>query len=59
MGIETAEGMKADESEIRAILDIPQPTDISGVKRLCGIVQYMAKFMQELAETMESVRALM
>ena len=58
MDIETAEGVKADESKIRAILDMPSPTDISGVKRLCDIDQYMAKFLPDLAETMESIRAL-
>ena len=50
--------MKAEESKIKAIFDMPPPIDVSGVKRLCGIVQYMAKFLPELSETMTTIRAL-
>jgi hypothetical protein len=28
---------------------MPTPTDVAGVKRLCGMVQYMAKFLPDLA----------
>ena len=37
---------------------MPASTDISGVKRLCGVVQYMSTFLPDLAETMEPIRAL-
>lgn len=42
----TSEGVKADDEKIKAIIDMPSPTDISGVKRFCGVVQYITKFLQ-------------
>lgn len=54
----TASGLKVDEAKVKAINEMPAPTDISGVKRLCGVVQYMSKFLPDLAETMEPIRAL-
>lgn len=32
------------------------PTDVSGIKRLCGMVQYMAKFLPDLSTIMEPLR---
>lgn len=37
---------------------MPSPTDISGVKRFCGVVQYMAKFLPSLSTTLEPLRTL-
>ena len=37
-------GIEADPSKVKAIQDMPPPTDVSGVKRLCGMVQYLARF---------------
>jgi hypothetical protein len=31
---------------------------VAGVKRLCGMVQYMAKFLPDLANEMEPIREL-
>lgn len=50
--------MKADDGKIKAIIDMPSPTDISGVKRFCGVVQYMAKFLPSLSTTLEPLRTL-
>ena len=35
-----------------------KPEDINGIKRLCGLVQYMARFMPDLADTLEPIRKL-
>ena len=37
---------------------MPTPTDVAGVKRLCGVVQYMVKFLPDLANEMEPIREL-
>ena len=50
--------MKADEAKVQVIRDMPAPTDVAGVKRLCGMVQYMSRFLPDLAETIEPIRAL-
>lgn len=54
----TSEGVKADDGKIKAIIDMPSPTDISGVKRFCGVVQSMAKFLPSLSTTLEPLRTL-
>ena len=41
-----------------AILNMPPPTDVHRVQRLCGMVQYLAKFMQNLASDLEPIKAL-
>ena len=54
----SAEGVQPDRSKVAAILDMLPPSDVHGVRRLCGIVQYLAKFMSNLASDLEPVRAL-
>ena len=45
------DGWKADEAKVQAIGDMTAPTDVTGVQRLCGMVQY-------IAETTEPICAL-
>ncbi|KAK3092083.1 hypothetical protein FSP39_025049 [Pinctada imbricata] len=54
----TSNGVKADENKVDAILKMKSPTDVSSVKRFCGMVQYMAKFLPSLSTTMEPIRVL-
>lgn len=54
----TSEGVKADDEKIKAIIDIHSPTDICCVKRFCGVVQYMVKFLPSLSTTLEPLRTL-
>ena len=54
----TKDGVKVDEAKVQAIRDMPAPTDVEGVKRLCGMAQYMAKFLPNLAEALEPIRPL-
>ncbi|XP_014675268.1 PREDICTED: uncharacterized protein K02A2.6-like [Priapulus caudatus] len=54
----TSEGVKVDESKVQAVRDMPAPTDIAGVRRLCGMAQYMSRFVPDLAGTLEPLRAL-
>ena len=54
----SAEGIQPDRAKIAAILDMPAPTDVSGVRRLCGMIQYLAKFLPNLANDLEPIRAL-
>ena len=54
----TADGVKVDKSKVDAVLSMPTPTDIQGVKRLCGMVQYMARFLPHLSTDLEPIRAL-
>ena len=54
----TSDGVKVDDKKVNAIRKMPTPTDVAGVKRLCGMVQYMAKFLPDLANEMEPIREL-
>lgn len=54
----TNQGVMVDDSKVKAIIDMPAPTDVQGIKRLCGMVQYMAKFMPNLASDIDVIRAL-
>ena len=50
----TKDGVKADEAKVQAIRDMPNPVDVAGVRRLCGMTQYMSRFLPDL----EPIRAL-
>ena len=51
----TQEGIKPDDEKIRAISDMPAPTDKKGVERLLG----SGKFIPNLAAVTEPVRVLL
>ena len=55
----TQEGIKPDDEKIRAISDMPAPTDKKGVERLLGSVNYLGKFIPNLAAATEPVRVLL
>ena len=54
----TTEGIRTDENKAKAILEMPPPTDIHGVRRFCGMIQYLARFMPDKAIDLEPIRAL-
>lgn len=54
----TAEGIKADPEKTRAVIDMPQPTNVQGVQRLLGVVTYLAKFLPQLSTVAEPLRRL-
>ena len=54
----TAEGLKPDPEKDRAIDDMTQPTDVEGVQRINGFVNYLAKFLPKLSDVTEPIRQL-
>ena len=52
------DGVKVDEAKVQAIHNMPKPIDVAGVRRLCGMTQYMSRFLPDLAETLEPIHAL-
>ena len=46
------------KAKLQAIRDMPAPTDVADVRHLCGTVQYMSRFLPDLAEMIEPIRAL-
>ena len=41
----SSKGVEADLSKIEAIAKMPSPTDVSGGKQFCGMVQYLRRFL--------------
>jgi hypothetical protein len=54
----TDEGVKADPGKVKALLEMPDPTDAAGVQRILGFVNYLAKFIPNLSNHEECLRQL-
>ena len=54
----TRKGLKPDPEKVRAILDMPKPTNVSGVRRIIGFVTYLSKFLLKLSDICEPLRKL-
>ena len=55
----TDKGLKPDPGKIQAMLEMPKPTDVAGVQRLIGSVNYLSKFLPHLSDLCEPLRKLM
>ena len=44
--------------KVKVILETPRPTDVSGVKCLCGMVQYLSRFLNRLSKTVTPIGEL-
>ena len=54
----TNKGLKIDPQKVKSVQEMPRPSDTEAVHRLNGFVNYLAKFLPRLAETMEPIRRL-
>ena len=54
----TADGVVTDPNKVRAIRDMPTPTDVKSLKRFLGMVTYLAKFLPHLSSVCEPLRRL-
>ena len=54
----TGQGLCVDPSKVRAILEMPPPSDVAGVQRLLGMTQYLAKFLPHLSDITKPMRDL-
>uniref|UniRef100_A0A673W9M9 Gypsy retrotransposon integrase-like protein 1 n=1 Tax=Salmo trutta TaxID=8032 RepID=A0A673W9M9_SALTR len=52
-------GLKADPEKVKAVLEMPHPSDVKAVQRFVGFVTYLAKFLPRLSEVCEPLRRLM
>ena len=57
--VATDEGLKADQAKVKAIADMPTPTDVAGVHRFLGMVQYLSKFLPHLSDMTKPLRDLL
>jgi hypothetical protein len=54
----TDQGVKVSDEKVRAILEMPEPENISQVQTLLGMVNYTMKFMPNLSAVTEPLRQL-
>ena len=54
----TADAVVTDPNKVRAIRDMPTPTDVKSLKRFLGMVTYLAKFLPNLSSVCEPLRRL-
>ena len=54
----TSDGLGIDPTNVKAIVDMPNPTDAPGVQRLLGLAQYLAKFLPHLSDITKPLRDL-
>ena len=54
-----ASGIRPDPDKVKAILSMPEPTDVSEVRRVLGMVNHLSKFSPKLANLTEPLRALL
>ena len=54
----SSEGLKPDPNKIRAISEMPPPSDKEGVLRILGTVNYLDKFIEHKANLQEPISQL-
>jgi hypothetical protein len=54
----TNEGLRPDPNKVKAIQEMPVPTDMAAVQRLGGFVNYLAKFLPQISTVMSPIRNL-
>ena len=54
-----ASGIRPDPDKVKAILSMPEPTNVSEVRRVLGMVNHLSKFSPKLADLTEPLRALL
>ena len=55
----TAEGVKADDTKIKAITAMPSPEDKAGLQRLLGLIKYLAQYISGEATLTVPLRQLL
>ena len=55
----TEQGVKPDPEKVRAVKEMPPPTNVKELQTLLGFVQYLAKFIANLSEITSPLRQLL
>lgn len=54
----TSEGLCIDPEKVRAVRELPRPTDVKGIQRLVGMLNYLSKFCYHPSDDCEVLRQL-
>ena len=52
-------GIEPDDAKIKAIMEMPEPSDNKGIQRLLRLINYVAKFLPKLSEVTSPLRELL
>lgn len=52
-------GMRADESKVKAVVEMPYPDDRKSLERFLGMVNYLSKFIQNYSDCVNVLRTLL
>ncbi len=55
----SAHGVKMDSNKVKAILEMPEPQDVSSLRRFMGMVNQLGKFTKNLTDLTEPLRGLL
>ena len=55
----TRDGLKTDPENIRAVVEMPTPTDKAGFQRLLGMINYFSKFIPKMSDFTSPLRQLL
>ena len=56
--VATDKGLCVDPDKVKAVVNMPSPTDMTGVQRLLGMVLYLTKFVPHLSDIAKPLRDL-
>ena len=51
-------GLQADPAKVKAVLEMPTPTDVASERRFIGFTNYLSKFLPRLSDALEPLRKL-
>ena len=51
-------GLQADPAKVKAVLEMPTPTDVASVRRFIGFTNYLSKFLPQLSDALKPLRKL-
>ncbi|KAL8598235.1 hypothetical protein ACOMHN_035185 [Nucella lapillus] len=54
----TREDLQIDPEKVEAIMKMPKPEKVESVRRYCGFVNYLSKFLPKLSNVLEPIRQL-
>jgi hypothetical protein len=52
-------GVSPDPDKVKAIRDMPPPTNVSELRTLCGMLNYLTKFVPHMASTLKPITNLL
>lgn len=55
----SAQGISPDPEKVEALAKLPTPSDVSGVRRLLGMVNHVGRFIPHLSDITAPIRALL